>query len=125
MTKAGESILRGAREALEYAKGERDGFIAHVPDDIDVRAIRKATKMSQAKFAATFGFSPAAIRNWDNVTGSRLALPHFATTVTLSQLRGQPGQIASLDRIGLQAEGRLRLNSSARQPAGCWSGGFP
>lgn len=65
MTKAGESILRGAREALEYASGNQDGFIAHVPDDVDVRAIRAATKLSQTRFAATFGFSAANVRNWE------------------------------------------------------------
>src|ERR1041384_8261716 len=31
MSKAGQSILRGARQALGYARGEREGFIAHVP----------------------------------------------------------------------------------------------
>ena len=29
MSKAGESILRGAREALAYARGEREGFVVH------------------------------------------------------------------------------------------------
>jgi putative transcriptional regulator len=65
MTKAGQSILRGVSEAIDYAEGKRDGFVAHVPEDIDVRAIRKRTRLSQAKFAATFGFSAAAIRNWE------------------------------------------------------------
>ena len=32
MSKAGQSILRGARQALDYARGERDGFVAHVPE---------------------------------------------------------------------------------------------
>ena len=31
MSKAGESILRGAREALAYARGEGDGCVAHTP----------------------------------------------------------------------------------------------
>ena len=31
MSKAGESILQGAEEALAYAQGEREGFVAHVP----------------------------------------------------------------------------------------------
>ena len=65
MSKAGESILRGAREALEYAQGEREGFAAHVPEEIDVKAIRRQTGLSQAKFAAQFGFSVDAVRNWE------------------------------------------------------------
>ncbi len=47
MSKAGESILRGAREALDYAQGEREGFAAHVPEEIDVKAIRQRTGLSQ------------------------------------------------------------------------------
>mgnify|MGYP002641983097 CR=1 FL=1 len=65
MTKAGDSILRGLDEAIDYAKGDRNGFIAHVPDDIDVRQVRASTKLSQAKFAATYGFTLDSIRNWE------------------------------------------------------------
>ncbi len=65
MSKAGESILRGAREALAYARGARDGFVAHVPSRIDVKAIRRRTGLSQQKFAARFGFALSALRNWE------------------------------------------------------------
>lgn len=65
MSKAGESILRGAREALAYARGAREGFIAHVPDHVDVRAIRRRTGLSQQKFAARFGFALSTLRNWE------------------------------------------------------------
>jgi len=40
MSKAGNSVLAGARQALAYAQGERDGFVAHVPERIDVKAIQ-------------------------------------------------------------------------------------
>ncbi|GIK98575.1 MAG: transcriptional regulator [Alphaproteobacteria bacterium] len=65
MSKAGESILRGAHEALAYARGAREGLVAHVPDRIDVRAIRRRTGLSQQKFAARFGFALSALRNWE------------------------------------------------------------
>ena len=65
MSKAGESILRGAREALDYARGEDDGFVAHVPDQIDVRAIRRKVGLSQSKFASQYGFGLDAVRNWE------------------------------------------------------------
>ncbi len=52
MSKAGESILRGAREAVDYARGAREGFVTHAPDrkalfveelsDADLEAISKA-----------------------------------------------------------------------------------
>ncbi len=65
MSKAAESILRGAREALAYAQGDRDGFIAHVPEQVDVKAVRRKVGLSQAKFAVQFGFSIDALRNWE------------------------------------------------------------
>ena len=65
MSKAGESILRGAREALDYARGARDGFVVHVPAHVDVKVIRKRLGLSQAKFAAEFGFALDAVRNWE------------------------------------------------------------
>ena len=65
MTKAGDSILKGAREALEYAEGERKGYKVHIPDAVDVKAIRARSGLSQAKFAARYGFSADSIRNWE------------------------------------------------------------
>ena len=58
-------MLRGAREALAYAQGERKGFIAHVPDKLDVKAIRQRLGLTQAEFAARFGFDLRALQNWE------------------------------------------------------------
>jgi putative transcriptional regulator len=65
MSQAGESILRGAHQALAYARGARDGFTAHVPEEIDVRAIRTRLGLSQGEFAARFGFRLDALQNWE------------------------------------------------------------
>jgi len=65
MSKSGERILRGAREALAYAKGAREGFVAHVPEEVDVAAIRKRLGLSQGEFAARFGFKLDAVQNWE------------------------------------------------------------
>ncbi len=65
MSKAGESILRGARQALAYAHGAREGFVATVPDEIDVAAIRSRLGLSQAQFATRFGFNLDALQNWE------------------------------------------------------------
>lgn len=65
MSSSGQSILRGARQALAYAKGERDGFVAHVPDTLDVKAIRSRLGLTQADFAARFGFDVRAVENWE------------------------------------------------------------
>lgn len=62
-----ESIMRGATEALDYAEGRADEnqFRAHVPEQVDVKAIRKRLDMSQSVFAAAFGFSIDAVKKWE------------------------------------------------------------
>ena len=47
MSKSGESILRGARQALAYARGSREGFLArHAlgPNRHPVRSTRSRTR---------------------------------------------------------------------------------
>ena len=60
-------IVTGLSEATRYAKGEADESLykAHIPDEIDVVAVRKKTGLSQEKFAKTYGFSPATIRDYE------------------------------------------------------------
>lgn len=67
MSKAGSRILQGAREALDYARGEADAaaFRVHVPADVDVRAIRRKLGLSQDTFAQRYGLTAARIRDWE------------------------------------------------------------
>jgi putative transcriptional regulator len=66
MTKqAFDQIMAGAMDVLAYANGEREGFVVHIPPEVDVRAIRRRLKLSQPKFAETFGFSVGRIRDWE------------------------------------------------------------
>ena len=65
MSKAGERLLGAAREALAIAKGDAKAPNIFVPADIDVRAIRHTSKLSQEDFAAAFGFSVAQIKDWE------------------------------------------------------------
>ena len=67
MSKAGKSMLRGVQDALAFARGEKDhGCIVHIPDEIDVKAIREKVDMSQSEFAATFGFSKRTLEHWEH-----------------------------------------------------------
>jgi putative transcriptional regulator len=66
MSKAGQSILRGARQALAHAKGDvRSGVRVHVPENVDVKAVRHKMKLTQEEFAAQFGFALSVIRDWE------------------------------------------------------------
>jgi putative transcriptional regulator len=59
-------MLQSVSRARAYARGEAtDGFIVHVPETVDVKAIRTRLGLSQEAFALRFGFSPAAVRDWE------------------------------------------------------------
>lgn len=66
MTKtAFEKIQEGLVEALSVAKGDAEPARMHVPPEINVRAVRQKTNLSQDGFASTFGFNIAQVRNWE------------------------------------------------------------
>ena len=65
MTTFGQDLIASAREALAIATGAAEPARAFVPPDVDVAAIRKRSGLSQARFAQRFGFSAAAVRDWE------------------------------------------------------------
>ncbi len=71
MSKVANSIRRGLRQALDYAEGKADesAYRVHVPEKIDVKAIRAGLGMTQQEFAGRFGFSVNTLRHWEQ--GSR------------------------------------------------------
>lgn len=88
MSKAGERILRSARQALAYARGEADPmqFRVRVPEAIDVRSIRKKAGMTQAVFARHFGVSKRTVQDWEQ--GHRL--PSGAARAFLTVIDREP-----------------------------------
>jgi putative transcriptional regulator len=64
MSAAGEKILRSVRN-LRAAVRSGATLRVHVPDQVDVRAIRRKLGMSQRQFAASFGFGLDAVQNWE------------------------------------------------------------
>lgn len=71
MSKVADSIRRSLHEAMAYAKGEADpsAYRVHVPEKVDVKAIRTKLGMTQEEFAGRFGFSVNTLRHWEQ--GSR------------------------------------------------------
>jgi putative transcriptional regulator len=64
---AGERMIASARQALSFAEGQADhGCEAHVPADIDVRAIREKISLSQGEFARLFGLSKRTLEHWEH-----------------------------------------------------------
>lgn len=66
MSKAGQKVLRGLREAVAHARGEAGAVVVHPPVRVDVKAIRARTGLSQAAFADRYGFSLDSIQNWES-----------------------------------------------------------
>jgi putative transcriptional regulator len=60
-----EQLMDGLNDVEAFLSGEQEGFKAHVPQDVDVKAIRNRLGMTQARFSATFGFSVDAIKHWE------------------------------------------------------------
>ncbi len=67
MSKAAHSIRKGLEEAVAYAKarGPKKAYHVHVPEHVDVKAIRTKLGMTQQAFAARFGFSINTLRHWE------------------------------------------------------------
>jgi putative transcriptional regulator len=66
MSAAGDKILGSIREARAILRGEGEGeLVAHVPPEFDVKALRRKLGMSQARFAASFGFGLDAVQGWE------------------------------------------------------------
>jgi len=64
---AGERMIESARQALSFAQGKKDhGCEVHVPDDIDVKAIREKISLSQSEFARLFGLSKRTLEHWEH-----------------------------------------------------------
>lgn len=68
MTDFTDSILKGASEALAYAKGDLSkgkSHIVKVPSAVDVVVIRDNLHMTRQQFADTFGFSMRTLEKWE------------------------------------------------------------
>ena len=63
----GQRIINSLDEAIAWSRGEDVPVritTVRVPA-VDVRAVRKKLALSQAQFAARFGFAAASVRNWE------------------------------------------------------------
>jgi putative transcriptional regulator len=71
MSAVAESIRRGLEQAVAYAEGTADtnAYRVHIPERIDVKAVRVKLEMTQEEFAGRFGFSINTLRHWEQ--GSR------------------------------------------------------
>jgi len=76
-----EQMMDGLNDVEAFLSGEQEGFKAHVPQAVDVKAIRNRLGMTQARFSSTFGFSLDAIKHWEG--GRRIPEAPARTLLTV------------------------------------------
>ncbi len=81
-----DDLVAGLEDVRDYKTGKREGFVAHVPEQVDVRSIRAKVKHTQASFAKTYGFSVSAVRDWEQ--GRRQ--PERAARILLAMIAEAP-----------------------------------
>ena len=97
MSKIGESIIRGMKEAIAFAEGAADLSLyrVHIPPEIDVKAIRGRLGLTQQQFAVRFGFSVNTLRHWEQ--GRRV--PEGPTRAYLLVIDREPKAVEKALRI--------------------------
>jgi len=87
-------IVSGLDDAVRIAKGEADPstYRVHVPEEIDVRAVRKSTGLTQDAFACVYGFSTATVRDYEQ----RRRTPDRATRAYLIIIEQKPDEVRSI-----------------------------
>src|SRR5690349_7215310 len=76
-----ERMMNGLDDVAAFLAGKQEGFKSHVPQDVDVKAIRNRLGMTQARFSDTFGFSLDAIKHWEG--GRRIPEASARTLLTV------------------------------------------
>jgi len=91
MRKAGSKIIKSAQRALGYARGENcEGFVAHVPEEVDVKSLRKRKGLTQSEFALRFGFDVRALQDWEQ----KRRYPDRAARVLLTVIDHEPEAVS-------------------------------
>ncbi|MAG95709.1 MAG: transcriptional regulator [Rhodospirillaceae bacterium] len=114
MSEYGESILRGARDALAIAEGRKKAprtTFVHVPPDPDIKEIRVSTGMTQLEFAGFFGFKLSALQAWEQ--GRRK--PHRTARILFRVIQYDPVVVHKALRLPIEKP--VRATSGKTQVA--------
>jgi putative transcriptional regulator len=88
MTTLGKRLIQAAKEARAIARGEADPstYRVRVPATVDVQAIRKRMRMTQAVFASRFGIPLPTLRDWEQ----HRRIPEGPSRVLLTVIDREP-----------------------------------
>ena len=98
-----DGIMQGLREARAHARGEDVlGLKVHLPESLDVAAIRKRTGLSQGSFANTIAVPVGTLRNWEQ----KRRQPEGPARVLLALLDRNPNLVAETLAPKSRGQGR-------------------
>lgn len=89
MSEVGDGIIESLEEILAYKHG-KTSMDARIVTDVDVVAIRKRLRMSQARFADTYGLSKRLVQDWEQ----KKARPSGAARTYLTVIEKMPVEVA-------------------------------
>ncbi len=84
----GEDLIEGMKLVLAHRRGKA-GLEQVWPKPIDIKAIRKRVKMSQAEFSRAYGISRRALQEWEQ--GGRQ--PDSAARAYLTVIAKEPAVV--------------------------------
>lgn len=89
MKTAFEKMMAGLDEVESFLAGGTKGFKVHVPEEVDVKSIRRRLGPTQSRFSRTFGFSLDAVKNWE----CQRRQPEAAARVLLTVIEHDPAAV--------------------------------
>ncbi|MDR6671254.1 NadS family protein [Rhizobium sp. 1399] len=90
----GKELIQSAEEALAIAEGREEPAAVFVPETVDVAAIRKRQKLSQAEFAKRYGLPTGTIKDWEQ----KRRQPDRAAVLLLKVIEKAPDMVAQAIR---------------------------
>ncbi|WP_330927188.1 NadS family protein [Candidatus Sororendozoicomonas aggregata] len=87
-----DELMNSVREAVDIKKGIKKPSRTFKYEDIDVASIRKATHLSQEKFAALIGVSIKTVQGWEQ----KVRKPLGPARSLLIMFRNNPNQAMAL-----------------------------
>lgn len=91
----GNEIIEGLEDSIKYMRGQKAHVRVHkveIPNDINVKMIRKKLSLTRQEFADCYGFSTRTLQHWEQ--GDRH--PHGPARVLLLLLQREPKTIQNI-----------------------------
>ena len=112
-----EGLMQGLVETAAFLDGSADKskFRVHVPESVNVKALRQELHLTQDAFADAFGFSPARVKDWEQERSA----PDPAVRAYLTVIAREPRVVLEIlaRKVKAPVERGHDLKSVAVRPA--------